>query len=39
VSLFDCVADLLGHELDLQHIYDSTVYDVVSSDASSSNFC
>jgi hypothetical protein len=37
VSLFDCVADLLGQGLDVQHIYDSTTYDVVSSDASRSN--
>jgi len=39
VSLFDCVADLLGHGLDVQHVYNSKVYDVVSSDASSSIFC
>ncbi len=38
ISLFECVADLLGHGLDVQHICDSTSSDAVLSDACCSNF-
>ena len=37
--MFECVADLLGHGLDVQHICDSTSSDAVLSDACHSNFC
>jgi hypothetical protein len=39
ISLFKCVADLLGHGLDVQHICDSTSSDAVLSDACRSIFC